>query len=57
MVASFGLAMVGLVSFGNLVKPLEERFERFESPIELYQEVKVAEPSRRKGKGVLFEET
>ena len=40
MVASFGLAMMGLLSFGNLVKPLEERFERFESPIELYQKAK-----------------
>ena len=35
MVVSFGLAIVELLSFGNLVKPLEERFERFESPIEL----------------------
>ena len=40
MVVSFGLAIVELLSFGNLVKPLEERLERFESPIELYDEGK-----------------
>ena len=40
MVASFGLAIVGLLSLGNLVKPLEERLERFESPMELYEEGK-----------------
>lgn len=55
-VASFGLAIVEFLSFGNLVKPLEERFERIESPIELYRESKVLEPSERRGTAVLSKE-
>lgn len=46
-VASFGLAIVGFLSFGNLVKPLEERFERIESPIELCQRGIAIEQSGR----------